>query len=515
METTPFTLPRPEDQGRLWMRDLVHAPRALPPLVADLNIEFVGHNPMGLEGISVNGYSYMSLRGAPPAPGGAPIAPPADPSAPNEAIRTWHDRVLPEMQQLCEKYRGANYAAMSAPELLAFVLDGIPEVMDVMGKSVLSAMQITPDADRLHAFLETRLGAEADLLSASILHGSGSETRSLGSEVERLTEAARRTPGIAEALSAGNFGLAATASAEPWASAFAAFVADHEDELALWTEVHVPTWNEDPLPLLRQVAALHTSGSEGRRDTSAEQMASVRQRLAPEDLPEFEAAIAQSRHYVPIIEQRARWQLKLIGSVRRGFVELGARLVAAGQLDAANDIFTFHRAELPDVVAGRFDAKATAKARWAEWREQLELRAPLTLGPPVPIEMVGMISPVMRRMFGAVALPEPTAGMVHGVAANAGVVRGRARVVFGLDEAEDLVDGDILVCPSTSPPWTPYFAVVAAIVTDAGGVVSHAAIEAREYGIPAVVGTREGTRLIPEGAMITVDGGAGTVTIER
>ena len=144
METTPFTLPRPEDQGRLWIRDLVHAPRALPPLVADLNIEFVAHNPMGLEGISVNGYAYMSLKGAPPAPGDASIAPPADPSAPNEAIRTWQDRVLPEMQRLCEKYRRADYAAMSAPELLAFVLDGVPEVMDAMGKSVRSALQITP-----------------------------------------------------------------------------------------------------------------------------------------------------------------------------------------------------------------------------------------------------------------------------------------------------------------------------------------------------------------------------------
>ena len=82
------------------------------------------------------------------------------------------------------------------------------------------------------------------------------------------------------------------------------------------------------------------------------------------------------------------------------------------------------------------------------------------------------------------------------------------------DGSQGIADGDILVCPSTSPPWSPYFAVVAAVVTDAGGVVSHAAIEAREYGIPAVVGTRLGTRRIPDGAMVTVDGSAGTITIE-
>jgi pyruvate,water dikinase len=144
----------------------------------------------------------------------------------------------------------------------------------------------------------------------------------------------------------------------------------------------------------------------------------------------------------------------------------------------------------------------------------MRLKPPMTLGLPIPIEMVGMVSPMLRRMFGAVALPAATETVISGIGANKGVVRGRARIVLGLDEAEDLADGDILVCPSTSPPWTPYFAVVSAIVTDGGGMISHAAIEAREYGIPAVVGTREATKRIPEGATITVDGEAGTVTIE-
>lgn len=138
----------------------------------------------------------------------------------------------------------------------------------------------------------------------------------------------------------------------------------------------------------------------------------------------------------------------------------------------------------------------------------------MTLGLPITYEMIGMMSPLLRRVFGAVAINPATATVVSGIAANGGVVRGRARIVGGLAEAEDLLAGDVLVCPSTSPPWTPYFAVVSAVVTDGGGVLSHAAIEAREYGIPAVVGTREGTRLIPEGAMVTVDGSAGTVTIE-
>jgi pyruvate,water dikinase len=129
--------------------------------------------------------------------------------------------------------------------------------------------------------------------------------------------------------------------------------------------------------------------------------------------------------------------------------------------------------------------------------------------------MLGAVNPMLKRMFGAVALVPDTETVVNGIGGSKGIVRGRARIVGGLAEAEDLQDGDILVCPSTSPPWSPYFAIVSAIVTDAGGVLSHAAIEAREYGIPAVVGTRTATHAIPDMAMITVDGSAGTVTIER
>jgi pyruvate,water dikinase len=83
-----------------------------------------------------------------------------------------------------------------------------------------------------------------------------------------------------------------------------------------------------------------------------------------------------------------------------------------------------------------------------------------------------------------------------------------------LAEADRLEKGEVLICPSTAPPWTPLFAIAAAVVTDTGGILSHSAICAREYGIPCVAGTKVGTYRIPDGAIVTVDGGAGTVRIE-
>ena len=89
---------------------------------------------------------------------------------------------------------------------------------------------------------------------------------------------------------------------------------------------------------------------------------------------------------------------------------------------------------------------------------------------------------------------------------------GPVRVVRGPEEFGRLRSGDVLVCPYTNPSWTPLFQRAAAVVVDSGGATSHAAIVAREYGIPAVMGTGDGTRVLTDGRLVTVDGTAGRVT---
>ncbi len=119
---------------------------------------------------------------------------------------------------------------------------------------------------------------------------------------------------------------------------------------------------------------------------------------------------------------------------------------------------------------------------------------------------------VRVRLLGAVEPShEATDAVVVGVGGAPGVVTGTARVVRSLDEASRLSAGDVLVCEMTLPPWVPLFAVAAGVVADTGGVLSHCAIVAREFGIPAVVGTQNGTTRIPAGATHTVDGNRGIV----
>ena len=102
---------------------------------------------------------------------------------------------------------------------------------------------------------------------------------------------------------------------------------------------------------------------------------------------------------------------------------------------------------------------------------------------------------------------------MRGQAASAGAARGAARVIFSLADADKLKPGQILVTKATTPPWTPLFGTAAAVVTDTGGVLSHCAVVAREYGIPAVVGTGNATQTIQDGQLLEVNGSAGTVRI--
>ena len=107
------------------------------------------------------------------------------------------------------------------------------------------------------------------------------------------------------------------------------------------------------------------------------------------------------------------------------------------------------------------------------------------------------------------------ARVLHGLAVSPGIVTGRARVILRTDDDQQVEAGEILVAPFTDPAWTPYFVPAAGVVMDMGGVLSHGAIIAREYGIPAVVNVGPATKIIRTGQRIRVDADRGTVTILR
>jgi pyruvate,water dikinase len=207
--------------------------------------------------------------------------------------------------------------------------------------------------------------------------------------------------------------------------------------------------------------------------------------------------------------------------------EFGALLARSGVLAEAEDVFHLRHTEvdqaLSDVMlAWAAGAPPLGAAHFrpivAERKRILEaLRGwspPPALG-PVP---EALNDPAVHMLWGVTqqtieAWLRPAEGEVRGVGASSGVVEGPARVLTDVNQIGEVRDGEILVCPVTAPSWAPVFGKIKAAVSDIGGSMSHAAIVAREYGMPAVVGTGDATKRISTGQRVRVDGDRGIVQV--
>lgn len=131
---------------------------------------------------------------------------------------------------------------------------------------------------------------------------------------------------------------------------------------------------------------------------------------------------------------------------------------------------------------------------------------------PFTIMLWGIVSERIEAWLEAQTTGTKAGTLLKGHPASGGIAEGKARVILSVEDLDKIELGEVMVCPITTPSWTPVFSKLAAIVTNVGGIMSHAAIVCREYGVPAVVGTGFGTQIIKTGDPIRVDGTKGTIT---
>jgi pyruvate,water dikinase len=247
----------------------------------------------------------------------------------------------------------------------------------------------------------------------------------------------------------------------------------------------------------------------------------------------FAEGLALARRVFPYVENHNfyvdhRYMTIFWNKVR----EFGALLTTHGFLAEGEDVFLLR----PDEVRAALDelrlwwssggvGAPLGPARWpvvverrrAVYQAMEEWSPPPAFGPspeavtePMTVMLWGITTERVRDWLSSDGDGKPE---LHGIAASPGVIEGRARVLLRQDDFEGLEEGEILVAPTTSTSWTPVFGKIAAAVLDVGGVMCHAAIVAREYGLPAVVGTGTGTKQIKTGDHVRVDADTGTVTI--
>ena len=195
-------------------------------------------------------------------------------------------------------------------------------------------------------------------------------------------------------------------------------------------------------------------------------------------------------------------------ALRATLGELGKRFVSAGAIEQPEDIFWLEKDDIDAIVADpHLDLAGRVAQRKAHWN-RLKRETP----PPM-IPMKERVMGIKVDVFVAQSADAHSGNTIKGIAASAGVVTAPACVINGPDDFGLMRPGAVLVAGATTPAWTPLFAMASAVITDIGGPLSHGSIVAREYGIPAVMGTGVATRRIQNGQIIKVDGNAGTVEL--
>jgi pyruvate,water dikinase len=320
-------------------------------------------------------------------------------------------------------------------------------------------------------------------------------------------------------------------SAEPWFNFSTGSGFYHSDRI--WIEAR-----EVPLGFIR--GYLDRLGRGEPIDRPLERIRAERDRIVTEyteliddeaTRAAFEAKLELARTVFPYVENHnfyvEHWSQSIIWRQMR---RLGRLLADQGFWSEANDIFYLRRTEVSDAIWDYYVSWATPVAaagphRWptivadrrrtiAALRTAKPLRAlgepPEVVTEPFTVMLWGVTG---ESIAGWLGRGDDPADELSGFGASPGIAEGPARVIVSADQIGEVQDGEVLVAPLTAPSWAPLFGRIAATVTDTGGMMSHAAIVCREYGLPAVTGTGHATTTLRTGMRIRVDGTRGTVTI--
>jgi len=526
----PIAWSDPSDVERSWRRDEMHSPFYLVPLSQDY-VNLIGNGfgyryerldvPISMRALVINGYLYFSWVPLGPESGHEAIVEQYVATCREHtplAIDYW-ERSVPELrglydeiaaieveklpaEQLAEAWEGAWERAQRAWAIHFYAITGPYQVMDDL-------------ADLYESVVEKPHPGEALRLIQGTIHELVDVDAGLG----RLTELGAASPELAAAVAARPAPTPEALAALPGGDAFIAelrrFLGEHGHLGQGFDDLALASWGEEPAMLVAEVgkrldrAVEPATERAARLASEAEALADgVRGRLAdqPERLAEFERLLGLARRIGPITETHNYWIDRMTQARLRTFVvRVGARLAGVGVLERPHDVLYLRRAEVPGLIRSPQDRRMLVAERISEHEHWRTINPPSKLGKPTEDGPSGR--------FGGERFAKEDDAVVRGTAASAGIASGPARIVLGPEDFERVRPGDIIVAPSSNPSWVPLFTIAGGLVTNTGGVLSHAAVVAREFALPAVVGTGDATTRIADGQMLELDGTTGFVRL--
>ena len=539
-EDFPIAWEDPADAAISWAWDDMHTPFALRPLAQDYIrtlgagfnhcYEVFGDFPQRTYTRVWNGYAYFGHDAHVP-------------EAEREALSKrwlgvmrgradvtdayWADEVLPEVQALEAEMRTTDVEGLSA--------DGLAAAWDRAWAATARMWQLHfciilgpyTILEELADIYEATVSGAAPGESLRLIQGARNELFATEVGMEHLTRVAEAHPEVRQRLieaTVANDGehravdpgaLAALDGGGAFLAELDAFLAAHGHMGQAFDDLGFPSWSEEPSLLLAELGRRLTSppgDAEARRvrlAAEADAVAdAVRERLASqaEELARFEDVLRLSRSIGPLTEVHNYWIDRLAQSRIRAFaMRVGARLAAAGCFDRADDILFLHRPEVRALIEQPADRRELIVERRAAHARHSRLKPPPFVGAPR--------RDVEPDRFDGKPRTSEEPDVLLGTGASAGVVRGPARITLSPEDFGRIRAGDVIVCPSSNPSWVPVFTIAAGLVTNTGGILSHAAVVAREFGLPAVVGVSDATTKIADGREVEIDGTSGSVRL--
>jgi phosphohistidine swiveling domain-containing protein len=525
----PFEWLEPADAELSWEWDDMHMPFALSPLAGDY-VKVIGEGfayryerlelPMQIICQVWNGYAFFAAR----------VGEPDDKrfTDMNLAARRsvipitgdyWRERALRELPELYAAVDEVPVETLTFDELAAAwepAWGRIGRAWRIHFFAITGAYQALNDLADLY---ESVVAGASPGEGLRLVQGGIAELQEVESGLERLGQLAEEQAVLHDWLLAAESPtlpeLAALPNGASLVAAISEFLARHGHLGQGFDNLALASWGEEPSLLLAELAkrlrqpAADAGERQARLAAEADALADgVRARLAsdPERLAAFEQALAYARDTGPITESHNYWIDRMAQATLRRFVRrVGQRLVERGVIARPDDIFFLGRAEVPDLLRVPENRRSVVRERRDLHARQLLVEPPHALGQP-PEES-------SDSRFDVVRTSSTEDGKLQGVGASAGLARGPARVTLSPADFARVQAGDIIVCPSSNPSWVPLFAIAGGLVTNTGGVLSHAAVVAREFGLPAVVGTGDATTRIADGRMVELDGTSGEVRL--
>ena len=525
-----------------WEIEAVHFPRPVTRYWEEMHPEpfkvgvrdFTSYYGMLIDTLDyayINGFAYLSVL---------PVAPEEVPARFQRAeelfegklwreqLREWDETIKPASIRTHREIQAVDPDALSDEDLVAYLTRCRDHHIAMVSQHMRhTAAAIVPTGDFLaHVMGWTGLPSSALL---DLMRGTAPTSAGASAELEQLTAAIANDPDAQALLASDDDPGQVLEALRSLDGDTGAAVSGYLDlvgyRLLDGFDISGPCALELPDVLLRSIRVAVEPADVQESDLE-QRIAEVRGKVPEEHRAEFDELLGEARLTYRIRDERGVFSdIWASGLMRRGVLAGGRRLAAKGRIHEPVHFIDAGFDEMQALLLGTDGPSADELAARAAYRASHSAKdAPALLGdPPSPPPDPSGLPPGVARVMQATGIAmgelfgsseqEHEEHMLRGLAASRGVYEGVARCISGPTEFDRIVKGDVLVTVSTSEAFNILLPLLGAIVTDSGGLLSHSAIVAREYGIPGVVGTREATERIADGTRVRVDGDAGEVTV--